>query len=245
MAHCELHYYSEALGKQSTAQVILPEGTHRPPYSVIYLLHGLSDDSSIWLRRTNIERYIANLPIMVVMPDGGRGFYCDAIEGFAHESAITKDLVGFIDRTFQTRADRTGRALCGNSMGGYGAARLAIKNPDIFCTAVSHCGALELGRKTLLDLDVEIARIIGPNPIGTDYDLFALAKKADRTTFPALRLDCGVDDFLLENSRAFHAYLEQLGIPHEYEELPGAHNWDYWDLRVQDAITFFKKHLAI
>ena len=52
-------------------------------------------------------------------------------------------------------------------------------------------------------------------------------------------------DFLLENSRAFHAYLEQLGIPHEYEELPGAHNWDYWDLRVQDAITFFKKHLAI
>ena len=223
----------------------MPEGAHRAPYPVLYLLHGLSDDSTVWLQRTNIVRYVADLPLMVVMPDGGRGFYCDALEGFAYETAVVRDLVGFIDRTFQTRAERSGRCLCGNSMGGYGAARLAIRHPDLFCAAVSHCGAMEFGRYPHQDSANERARITGPEPTDSEYDLFALVGQADRTTFPALRLDCGVDDFLLEPNRAFHAHLTKLAISHEYEEFPGAHTWDYWDLRIREALAFFKKQLAI
>ena len=245
MAHCELHYYNEALGMHSTAQVIVPEGAHRAPYPVLYLLHGLSDDSTIWLRRTNIERYVAELPLMVVMPDGGRGFYCDAVEGFAYETALVRDLVGYIDRTFQTRADRSGRCLCGNSMGGYGAARLAVRHPDMFCAAVSHSGAMEFGRKTRPESPAEFARILGANPSGSGFDLFSEVEKADKGTFPALRFDCGVDDFLLEENRVFRAHLEKLGLPFEYEEFPGNHNGDYWDLHVREAIAFFRKHLGI
>ena len=245
MAHCELHYLNEALGIQSTAQVIIPEGAHRPPYPVLYLLHGLSDDSTAWMRWTNIERYVADLPLMVVMPEGGRGFYSDAVAGFACETALVRDLIGMVDRTFQTRAERSGRCLCGNSMGGYGAFRLALRHPDKFCAAVSLSGAMGFAQRPAGEITEEIARILGPNPIGSEYDLFALAEKACRETLPALRFDCGVGDFLLEENRAFREHLEKLGLPHEYEESPGLHNWDYWDLHVRSAIAFFRKHLAL
>jgi S-formylglutathione hydrolase FrmB len=80
MAFLDYHYYSQALCKQTAAYVLLPE-TGDGPFPVLYLLHGLSDNHTIWLRRTSIERYVASLGVIVVMPDGGRGFYTDAAAG--------------------------------------------------------------------------------------------------------------------------------------------------------------------
>src|SRR5438046_759544 len=78
----ELHYWSGSIAKQMAANVILPQAENpRGPYPVYYLLHGLSDDHTIWERRTSVERYVEGLPLIVVMPDGGRGFYTDALEG--------------------------------------------------------------------------------------------------------------------------------------------------------------------
>jgi S-formylglutathione hydrolase FrmB len=41
-------------------------------YKSLYLLHGLSDDQTIWIRRTSIERYANEYGICVIMPFGGR-----------------------------------------------------------------------------------------------------------------------------------------------------------------------------
>ena len=65
------------------------------------------------------------------------------------------------------------------------------------------------------------------------------------STLPALRIDCGLGDFLLQDNRRFHQHLEKLGIPHEYAEYPGEHNWAYWDTHVQEAIAFFARALGI
>jgi S-formylglutathione hydrolase FrmB len=62
---------------------------------------------------------------------------------------------------------------------------------------------------------------------------------------PAIRFDCGVDDFLIKHNRDFDAHLTALGIPHEYQEFPGSHSWDYWDEHVQEAIAFHCKALGI
>jgi putative tributyrin esterase len=125
MAFSDLHYNSPALGKQMTAWAILPDVPG--PWPVLYLLHGRGDDHTIWCRRTSLERYAEKWPsLMIVMPDSGRSFSCDAVNGPAYESAFLNDLVPFIDRTFRTRADRSGRAVGGLSMGGYGAMTLAF-----------------------------------------------------------------------------------------------------------------------
>jgi S-formylglutathione hydrolase FrmB len=248
MAFCELHYFSDALGKQTAAYVLLPE-TGTPPYPVMYLLHGLSDDHTIWLRRTSIERYVADLPLMVVMPDGGRGFYCDAVAGYAYDTAIAVELMDRIDRTFATRAAREGRCIAGLSMGGYGAAKLALAHPDRFAAAVSHSGALNFGHDQARwseDGMAEWKRVLGADTLsGGPNDLYRLAKEIDRSLRPALRIDCGTDDFLIEENRAFHAYLESIGVPHEYAEFPGAHTWDYWDLHIQQTLAFFQRELGI
>ena len=244
MALCELHLRnSEALNKMTSAMVILPEG--KPgPFPVFYLLHGLSDDHTAWVRRTSIERYIEHLPLIVVMPNGERGFYTDSKSNpkAAFETNLVRDLIGFVDNTFQTIPNRLGRVIGGLSMGGYGAIKIALKHLDLFCAAVSHSGALGFASRAF-SKDDEWSRewipVFGENPQGGSEDIFALIERADRNLLPALRIDCGVDDHLIEDNRRFHQHLSRLGIPHEYQEFPGEHNWAYWDEHVPEAIAFF------
>lgn len=66
--------------------VILPEqaALRRRKVPVLFLLHGLLDDHSIWLRRTSIERYAEDLNVAIVMPSGGRSFYTNMAHGYRY-----------------------------------------------------------------------------------------------------------------------------------------------------------------
>jgi S-formylglutathione hydrolase FrmB len=221
----------------------------------LYLLHGLSDDQTAWTRRTSLERYVEGLPLIVVMPDGGRGWYSDSVTepAAAWETYIVRDLIGFVDRVFRTKATRAGRAIAGLSMGGYGAVKLALKYPELFCAAVSHSGALRRPHEGYQVYEGgETHRIFGDQPGGGSNDVYALAEKfapcaqtSATPPCPALRVDCGTSDYLIENSRAFHRHLETLAIPHEYAEHPGAHDWAYWDEHVEETIAFVSGALGI
>lgn len=244
MPYSELRYFSDVLGKHTAADVILPDRKLPPPYPVLFLLHGLSDDYTGWARRTSIERHVGGLPLIVVMPDGGRSFYCDAAEGPAYGHALGEELPEVIRHYFPTRP---GWAISGNSMGGYGAFRLALNYPDTFLSAVSHSGALAFGHHYGWDAENdfgrEFRRVLGPDPVGGPNDLFHLT--ATVRPLPALRMDCGDADFLLPANRAFHAHLTEIGVQHEYEEAPGEHNWGYWDQHVQSGIAFHCRALGI
>ena len=195
-----------------------------------------------------MARYVAGLPLVVVMPDAGRGFYTNAVAGFAYEDDLIGDVIGLVERTFPVRAERTGRAIGGLSMGGYGAVKLALKHPTLFASAHSHSGALGVARPevgAIRDLFPEFARVFGTAPTDGPDDPFALAARVGRDLLPSLRLDCGTEDFLLDQSRAFHARLDTLAIPHEYHEGRGGHDWDYWDRQIQHAIAFHKRNLGL
>ena len=247
MAVLRLGFFGRSLSKQTNMTVMLPEDAAQDgPYPVLYLLHGLSDDDSIWGRRTSIERYVAGMPLIVVMPDGGRGFYTDAARGYAYESHVMQDVIGLVDRFFPTIPSREGRVIGGLSMGGYGAMKLALKHPDCFCSVASHSSAFDIGK--ILDNPErhdEFSRIFGDDPAEGGNDVFRLAEQIDRDLLPAIRFDCGVDDGLIEHNRAFHAHLEELGIPHEYEEFPGQHEWGYWDEHIRQALEFHAAALGI
>ena len=216
----------------------------------MFLLHGLSDDHTIWSRRTSIERYVEGLPLIVVMPNGGRGWYCDAVEGFAFETAIATELPKIIEGYFPTKLPWCATGL---SMGGYGAAKLSLKYPERFQSGHSHSGALLFGHLTpevagdantpRRDVQPEFQRILGSNPLDGPNDLCGIAAKLTASSRPFLRIDCGNEDFLLEDNRSFIAHLDSIGFQHEYEEFPGSHEWGYWDRHVQDAITFHRKNL--
>jgi S-formylglutathione hydrolase FrmB len=229
---------------QTAANVILPDGEAPEGCRVMFLLHGLSDDHTIWCRRTSIERYVDGLPLAVVMPNGGRGFFTDAAEGFAYGRAIGEELPKIVRKHFRVAED--GWCVTGLSMGGYGALRLGLRYPELFRSVASHSGALAFGHDYPSgrddDFTREFARVTGTNPSGSDHDLFHLAEVCPR--LPAIHIDCGTDDFLIESNRMYHSFLVGKGIEHEYLEYPGAHTWAYWDEHVQEAIAFHRRHLG-
>lgn len=241
MSFAQLHWPSQVLGRQTTTWVLLPDqGTG--PFPALYLLHGLSDDHTIWMRQTRLESYVAGKPLMIVMPDGGRGFYANHHDGGPQWAThFGVELSGMIERIFPAIPTRAGRFIGGLSMGGFGSLRIALGYPDRFSSVTCHSGAvLGPGRRKDLPPSKEWKSIVGP--IGWENsgnDLTPLAKQAATVgLLPRMKIDCGIDDFLLDDNRLFHKQLADAGIAHDYVEHPGGHNWDYWDLHVRDAIDF-------
>src|SRR5947199_2430559 len=175
--------HSRAVNKASAVNIVFPDDPNVPrPGAVGYLRHGLSDDHTIWMRRTSIERYVAGLPLVVVMPDGGRGWYTNAKEGYAHEDDLIKDIVGLVDRSFPVKAERDGRAIGGLSMGGYGAVKLGLKHHEMFASVNSHSGALGFPRLNFTvsrGRSPEAPRIFGPSAKGGPDDPFAIVARVD------------------------------------------------------------------
>lgn len=248
MAFAHVSWSSQTLGKQVGMHVILPE-TGTPPFPVFYLLHGLSDDYTIWHRRTRIEWYVRELPLIVVVPDGFRGFYTNQEQGPAYATYMAEELPAFVERHFGASPLREQRCIGGLSMGGYGALRLGLGYPDRYISTNSHSGAVLFGHLPCADLGrdtPEFTRIFGATPQGSEHDLIALAQRANqRGPLPRIRIDCGTEDVLLEQNRQFHAKLGELEISHEYDEYPGSHSWDYWDDHVQEALQFHCAALGI
>ncbi|MCE0483544.1 MAG: esterase family protein [Methylacidiphilales bacterium] len=239
MALCHMHWFSDVLIKTVAMNVILPN-SGSGPFPVLYLLHGLTDDYSGWVRKSRIESYVRDLPLIVVMPDGFRGFYTDNDQGPAYAQYIGEELPALIERTFPAQRSRAGRFVGGLSMGGYGALRIGLGYASHFASVTSHSGALHHSTELQPHLNpMEQRQIFGDLHKGSSHDLVHLAKKALAAgVLPRLRIDCGTEDFLLDSNRRYHAELTELRIPHEYAEFPGAHDWDYWDLHVRDALAF-------
>ena len=154
MAHLRCHFFSDALSLSTSMTVILPQSTETQiglegrstdaPPPVLYLLHGLSDDDTIWVRRTSIERYAAPLGLAVVMPQVHRSFYTDEAYGRRYWTFLTEelpDLVGLFFRVTDRPADTF---VAGLSMGGYGAFKWALRQPERFAAAASLSGAVDL-----------------------------------------------------------------------------------------------------
>jgi S-formylglutathione hydrolase FrmB len=221
--------------------VIFPDDADaRGPFPVLYLLHGLADDHTMWCRQTSLGRYVQELPLIVVMPNGGRSFYSDAVDGPSYEQHIMKDVIGFVERILNVRAYREGRAIGGLSMGGYGSMKLALKYPAVFGSVVAHAGVYNMRHMIGPDDSPlpERRRIFGDDPVGGPDDVFALAERLDPALAPRICFDCGIDDPLIEHSRALHAHLQSLGIQHSYAECPGGHSWAYGDEHIQEALAF-------
>jgi len=78
MALVTCDFFSHALGLSTSFRAVVPQPEKPDPrkrWPCLFLLHGLSDDHTIWMRRTSIERYAAAYDLAVVMPAVGRSFY--------------------------------------------------------------------------------------------------------------------------------------------------------------------------
>ena len=244
MALCSITFQGERLRRENVMQVWLPDRVEsQGPYPVLYLLNAGD------LLMSRVERYADKLPLIIVMPDGKRGYCVDASNGPAHGGHMIHDVVGFVERFLPAVRSREARALIGQSMSGYGAVKLAMEAPEMFGSAVAQGGSFRRGgRLGFTDWPKAIAadygRLFGLDPEGGPNDIFALAEKLDPDRAPAIRIEVGLDDVLLQHSRDLHAHLESLGIPHDYHEYPGNHSFETWDEHLHDALDFIWQTLG-
>ena len=248
MAFFEMNYQSDALRMGVTVNVILPEGAkHGEKYRTLYLLHGLSDDHTTWMRRTAIERYAKKHGLAVVMPNVDRCWYTDTAYGANYFSFVTKELPEVCFKTFcQMSKKREDNIVAGLSMGGYGAVKAALSCPEQYGTCISLSGSLDITRKgrpcnlnewkSIFNFDMKDSLELE----GSKHDLFALATKAksEGKQLPRLYLWCGTGDDLIAVNRSFDRHLTELGIAHEFETSEGDHTWKWWDLHIREALKW-------
>ncbi len=155
----EFHTFeSAALGREMRYSVLIPPSYDKSPdrkFPTVYFLHGMFNDDSSWC----VDRY-GNLPplieklmldgkvpeFLMVHPSGEDSFYTDSADGTRNfERYISSDVVAEVQRRFRARADRAGRSIGGTSMGGYGALKIAFKNPDRFGSVAAGSPIVLLG----------------------------------------------------------------------------------------------------
>jgi putative tributyrin esterase len=253
MAHLRCDFFSETLALSTSMTVILPQatstqigmtgqaGTEPPP--VLYLLHGLSDDHTIWLRRTSIERYVAPLGLAVVMPQVHRSFYLDEVYGGRYWTFLSEELPAVVASFFRVSTRPEDTFVAGLSMGGYGALRWALKQPMRVGAAVSLSGAvnvagLRTGRVRAEDPRL-FERVFGSGEVaGSEHDLFALLDRTPAAELPPLYLCCGTEDPLYPDNRAFETACARAGVPLTTRFTPGEHDWAYWDAEIQQVLDW-------
>jgi S-formylglutathione hydrolase FrmB len=186
-----------------------------------------------------------------------------------YDDYIARDLVAAVDARYRTEAVRARRAIAGLSMGGYGAVSLALQYPDVFQAAASHSGVVSPryagphpydGTPRYATSDSALQAqwgerfwpLISP-AFGTDTSGWIardpvrrlqrlVARRAPH--IPAIFLDCGTEDELIDQSRALRTELTRAGHPPAYAEWPGKHDWPYWTLHARESLAWLARQLS-
>ena len=249
MAFLQVQFYSKTLNVCSTVNVIMPEADQGIGVDaskvgalpkVLYLLHGYSDDHSIWMRRTSVERYAAQHNLAVIMPAVNHSFYCNEFHGEKYWDYVSDELPKVMHTFFRLSDKPEDTFVAGLSMGGYGAMKLALNQPERFAAAASFSGAVDIAASSKTRL-ANWKRITGGKSIkGTDCDLFHMMKvNAEAEHKPRLYVSCGTADFLYGHHTKFVPALKKHGwdVTH-YEEPDASHTWSFWDQEIKKFIEF-------
>lgn len=243
-----LEFGSEALGREISYALYLPPSYEEDPeatYPVLFFLHGANENERRWSTRGEtdlmLDRMIAAGEIgefVVAIPFGANSFYTNSIGGERWEDMVVQEFIPMIEANYRVRNERSGRAISGISMGGYGALKLAMKYPEMF-SAVSAHSAMLLENLAEAIVDPRRAQlytalfdsIFGIGESMEHWDQNNPMRMAREFDPAGLRIyfDCGTEDeygFFVGAER-LHEILGERGIPHEFHLYPGEHGWDY------------------
>ncbi|MDX6273441.1 MAG: putative tributyrin esterase [Frankiales bacterium] len=214
------------------------------PFPLLLLLHGVYDSGGHgwWLRARAPEAVQAlglDRPPILIMPsdtgaEQGSG-YCDWVDGTTKaETFLLHELLPWAAGALPVSDERW---VTGLSMGGYGAFTLALRRPGTFSSATATSPFFNPDR-LFGYVPHAASRMWGDDEGMQAHDPRRLIGDPARRGQTRFALDCGTDDGLIDQSRAMHAQLSDLGVEHGYAEHPGAHDWGYWAAHVADHVAF-------
>lgn len=251
MAFIQANIFSNVLNLDVGVNILLPQETPRTPrpqkddVPVLYLLHGMGGNQTVWERRSSIERYVRERELAVVMPSTELGFYTDTTYDMKYWTFISEELPQILQELFpqlSTKREKTFAA--GLSMGGYGAVKLGLKCPQQFAAVASLSGALSLGEQPEVLLEAGSRAywegIFGPlaEIAGSGNDPIQMIQEVSVAEAPDFFICCGEEDDLYPASQYFVHKAGQKGLNVTFEHGPGAHTWDFWDQWIQRVLAW-------
>lgn len=235
-------------------------------YPVIYFLHGLGDNertlfnSGGWTLLDDLRKEHEMGDFLIVAPEGWRSFYINsADERVRYSDFFLQEFMPHIEGKYRIRAARSGRAISGISMGGYGALRFAFAHPELFSAVSAQSAALITERPKQLDAagqtGMPLTGVLDPvfgKPIDEAHwnanNPFVLARKnAAELRRLAIYFNCGQQDNygFEKGAAALHNELLKLGIKHEYHAYPGDHSVSYFLSHFAEVMKFHSKAFGL
>ena len=228
--------------------VILPESyatSEDKEYPVVYILHGYDGDYTSWLTLTEpkLDSLASHYDMIFVLPDGRDSWYWDAPAdpSLKMESFFVEELVPYIDENYRTIADAKHRAITGLSMGGHGSLWLGMRHSDIWGSAGSMSGGVNINKPKWAK-SWKMAQRLGSQAQypqrWKDHTVITLVKNLKPGQLN-ITFDCGVDDFFIGVNRELHEEMLKYKIPHDYSERPGKHSHSYWKNSIRYHLQYF------
>ncbi|WP_053217119.1 alpha/beta hydrolase [Virgibacillus senegalensis] len=257
MALLRCEFFSDTLRLSTSMMVILPEQTEGQigmknrqkddAHPVLYLLHGFSDDETVWTRRTSIERYAADKGLAVIMPNADHSYYTDMRFGKRYWTFLTEELPQRAHDFFHLSDKREDTFVAGLSMGGYGAFKWALNYPGKFAAAASLSGVTDMAahlknaRTRETTSSAPLSLVFGQDEIKDTYeDLLWLLTYNEKNpgTKPVLYQACGTEDFLFPQNQTFREKCTQTSLSLTTDFGPGDHHWQYWDEQIKKVLEW-------
>jgi putative tributyrin esterase len=239
----DITFHSPSLDRDVTYRVILPRAISKShKLAVVYLLHGGGGNFREWSNDSDVARFAQN-GYVLVMPDGESSYYTNSVDRPKDrlEGYIVKDLVADVEARFPVDSSR--RAIVGNSMGGFGAIKLALKFPGMYRFVGALSPAIDVPSRPFsikrISQYSQHAAIFGKwgSQTRRDNDPFVLARTVDTSKVPFMFITCGDQEGLLSSNRQFARLLAERHFRFEFHEEHGGHNWNQWNPLLAGAFS--------
>ena len=255
MAYFRIEYFSNALCRGTSFEMLIPNdfrkdlGEKAPdkPMRTLFLLHGYTGKAGNWVP----EDLPAKYNFAVVMPTAENSFYLNGQStGHAYQAMVGEELVGYVRQTFGLARRREDTFIAGMSMGGFGALHTGLAYPKTF-------GKIAALSSALIVHEIAHMKPGGSNPVANyayyhecfgdletveerdvNPEVLVRRLREKRAKIPDIFMACGTEDFLLENNRAMHRFLEDEKIPHQYHESAGGHDMVFWSEYITKAVKW-------
>ena len=234
---------SEAQGKAMPYGVCPPQGWDGDtPLPIVVLLHGAGDDYTSADRRDVVSRLdeaTAALhipPVLLVTPEGSRGFWVNWHDGsYRWKDMVLDEVVPAVRERYPTIEGPEGLHLMGISMGGGGGMQVWLDDPSVFGSASFLSAPIldEKDTRTFLRRfvpDPIVERAFGPPGSGSGKDPYALLQTdadlhGSKLLFGAATRDRGG---ILQSNDRFSKTLNNRQVDHTFITFTGGHGWPTW-----------------
>ena len=239
---------SKYLSKADTIWVFTPKNYIQQinkNFPIIYLLHGWSGNYKQWNDIIDCQAYANNYQFIIVCPDGlYDSWYINSPvnKNNQYSDFFFKNLMPKILNTY--RADKNNTFISGLSMGGHGALYLFEQKPNLFKSAGSTSGVLDLN---CCKDKYEIKNTLGLkgkrkkdklllnkySVIGNISKILASEKQ--------IIFSCGTEDPFYQVNNNFRKKCDELKIKAIYISAPGKHDYNFWNFSIKYHFDYFKQ----